>query len=72
MELSVYEIGYADAGIVQEAMTTLFASTSLAQHTQAQITTAAGAREQTQANSQSTPSATSGAVGGSVGTGALH
>jgi type II secretory pathway component GspD/PulD (secretin) len=70
-ELRVYEIGFADAGIVQEAMTTLFASASLAGHTQTQINTPNGMREQAGANSQSTPSATSGVLG-SGGAGGLH
>jgi hypothetical protein len=51
MKLSVYATGCADAGIVQEAMTTLFASSSIAAHTQTQITTAEGQRELSQANS---------------------
>ena len=71
MKLSVYATGCADAGIVQDAMTTLFASSSLAAHTQAQITTAWGAREQAGANSQSTPSTTSGPLG-TGGVGAAH
>jgi type II secretory pathway component GspD/PulD (secretin) len=71
-KLSVYAIGCADAGIVEDAMTALFASTSVAGHTPAQITTALGQREQAQANSQSTPSATSGPLGTSGGAGALH
>jgi type II secretory pathway component GspD/PulD (secretin) len=71
-KFSVYAIGCADPGIVQEAMTTLFASTSLAGHTPAQITTPLGAREQAEANSQSTPSATSGPLGTSAGAGVQH
>jgi type II secretory pathway component GspD/PulD (secretin) len=70
-ELSVFAIEYADAGIVQEAMTTLFAS-RVAEHTQAQITTAEGLREQAQASSQSTTSASSGIIGSSVGGSALR
>ena len=71
-KLSVYAIGSADPGIVQEAMTTLFASTSLAGRTPAQINTALGAREQAEANSQSTPSAASGPLGTSAGAGGQH
>ena len=71
-ELSVFAIGYADAGIVQDAMNTLFASTGFAGHAQAQIITAEGLREQPQANSQPTTSASSGIIGGSGGGSALR
>jgi general secretion pathway protein D len=71
MKLSVYETGCADSSIVLEAMTTLFAGSSVAAHAQAPITTADSQREQSGANSQSVPSATSGPLGTST-SGAAH
>jgi type II secretory pathway component GspD/PulD (secretin) len=71
MKLSVYETGCADSSIVLEAMTTLFAGSSVAAHAQAPITTPDSQREQSGANSQSVPSATSGALGTGA-SGATH
>jgi type II secretory pathway component GspD/PulD (secretin) len=67
MRVSVFSLGAADAGIVQEAMAVLFSSASSSTRAQAQITTPQAARAAALASSLSTPASATGGVAGTSG-----